>query len=156
MPCEADVDMFRVVKQEADLKAYCRNHLEPKGDTWACPACHSGEGPSHTPALKVYDDGHWYCYSCERHGDVFDMAGLVSGTEDKAEQLKIVAEEFGVDLSAGDAGASGSFWDGVEEADSMACRTVDNVAQSQPNASWGVEEYARRKRIDAKYLKVAG
>lgn len=153
MPCEADVDMFRVVKQEADLKAYCRNHLEPKGDTWACPACHSGEGPSHTPALKVYDDGHWYCYSCERHGDVFDMAGLVSGTEDKAEQLKIVAEEFGVDLSAGDAGASGSFWDGVEEADSMACRTVDNVAQSQPNASWGVEEYARRKRIDAKYLK---
>jgi len=27
------------------------------------------------PSLHVYDDGHWYCFSCARHGDVLDFVG---------------------------------------------------------------------------------
>ena len=28
-----------------------------------------------TPSLHIYDDGHWYCFGCNKFGDVYDFAG---------------------------------------------------------------------------------
>lgn len=29
-----------------------------------------------TPSMKLYEDGHFHCFSCNRHGDVYDFVGM--------------------------------------------------------------------------------
>ena len=90
------------IKQAADLKEYCEGNLERRGrDEYVCPACGSGNGPNRTAALHVWaNEGRWRCFSCNRGGDIFDLAGIVNGTEDKREQLSLVAAWFGLEDGA--------------------------------------------------------
>lgn len=92
-------DDFERIKGNISLTAFCDSHgMEKRGrDTYVCPACHSGEGPRHTAAFKVFDDSRWTCFSCRRAGDVFDLAGILNGTEDKREQLATVCEWAGLE-----------------------------------------------------------
>ena len=78
------------VKEAANLNEFCAEHLSPKGKTFVCPACGSGNGPNGTPAFSI-KNGKWKCFSCGRGGDVFDLQGIISGTDDKGEQLEAVA-----------------------------------------------------------------
>ena len=90
---------FEDVKERANIKQYCDGNLEPRGgNTYVCPACHSGEGPNRTAAFTIQPDkGRWHCFACSKGGDIFDLAGIINGTEDKREQLSLVAAWFGLE-----------------------------------------------------------
>lgn len=88
------------VKTCVDLRAYCDTHLEAaRGrDVYVCPACGSGNGPRKTAAFHLYGGGtRWKCSSCEAGGDVFDLCGVIYGTDDRAEQCNTVAQWAGVE-----------------------------------------------------------
>ena len=95
-------DEMARVKGAADLNAFCEAYgLERRGrDNYVCPICHSGNGPNHTAAFKVQGN-RWHCFGCDRGGDVFDLAGVLNHTDDKREQLRIVAEGAGLPTSRG-------------------------------------------------------
>lgn len=95
-------DEMERVKSAADLNAFCEAQgLEHRGrDNYVCPICDSGNGANHSAAFKVQGN-RWHCFSCNNGGDVFDLAGVLHGTEDKGEQLRIVAEWAGVPTSRG-------------------------------------------------------
>lgn len=105
---------FENVKARADLKEYAAQHLrKSSGGAYCCPACGSGThgGRDSDGALTVKPDGtYWKCHSCQRGGDVFDLAGIVHGVEDKAERLRIVAEWAGVTLENGGGGGFKTSW----------------------------------------------
>lgn len=101
---------FERVKQQTSIEEYAADHLERKGRTYVCPACGSGTGPKGTPAFSI-KDGHFRCFSCNAGGDIFDLAGIVKGTEDRREQLQEVVAWAGVAME--DDGAAG----GGREAD---------------------------------------
>ena len=84
-----------------DLRAYAEAHLERRGRQYGCPACGSGTHTHGTPALSITPDGRrWTCFSCGIGGDVFDLAGAVTGTADRREQLAEVARWAGLDVGA--------------------------------------------------------
>lgn len=97
---------FREAKEAASLRAYADARLERRGQFYVCPSCGSGTHAHGTPALSVAaDGGRWTCFSCNRGGDVFDLAGLwlesVGRPAGKAEQLAEVAAFAGVKLEGG-------------------------------------------------------
>ena len=88
---------FGQVKESVSLKEYAEANLDHVRGGLVCPCCGSGTGPNGTPAFSIKDD-RWHCFSCEVSGDIFDLAGILNKTEDRAEQLHIVAEWGGVVL----------------------------------------------------------
>lgn len=88
---------FEKVKSQVSLKVYAESHLERMKGRYICPSCGSGTGPKKSPAFSIKGDG-WKCFSCHGSGDVFDLAGIIHHTEDKREQLRIVAEWAGIPL----------------------------------------------------------
>lgn len=78
------------------LKMYCDvRGLEKRGrDTYVCPICGSGNGPKRSAAFHV-QGGRWKCFSCNSGGDIYDLEGILAGTEDKLEQFRGVAELVG-------------------------------------------------------------
>lgn len=64
-----------------------------------CPLCHSGE--HNDGALTIYaDTGTWYCFACGSHGDALDLIGAANGTTSLSDELTLVSELFGIDVSA--------------------------------------------------------
>lgn len=99
------MDAFQDVKHAASIEEYAADHLTAKGGRgwYECPNCHSGERPGGTPAFHLWGNhgkvNMFKCFSCGISGDVFDLAGIVNGTDDKAEELKAVAEWAHVTVS---------------------------------------------------------
>ena len=50
------------------------------------------------PSLTIYPDNHWFCYSCQTGGDVFDWLMAVSGRHSFADALGAAAIMAGVEL----------------------------------------------------------
>ena len=135
---------FETVKQAVSIRDYCERHLEPKGKTWVCPKCNSGNGPNGTPALKLYEgEGHVYCHACGNNFDVFDLAGIVNGTDDKLEQLRIVADEYGIELEDGN--------EPLNLGDIISDDGIDHTNETRDK--WDLDEYARRKGLNPDYLR---
>lgn len=92
---------YEEIKERADLNEYAAQHLTPgreKG-SYICPFCDSGTGKNKTAGFKITPDGmKWHCFACNRTGDVYDLAGHLNGTDDRAEQLRIVAEWTGTPI----------------------------------------------------------
>lgn len=128
-------ETMRRVKESAPLREWCESNLEPMGRSFVCPVCHSGTGPNATPAFSIQRDGeHWHCFSCGRSGDVYDLAGIVHGTEDKAEQVQTVAE-----------------WAGVEGASPSR-----SVARTQPKPNQRpTADHAEGRRRERRYIEEA-
>lgn len=94
------MDDFARVKSNADLEQYAKRHLAYRGKgKYNCPICGSGTGPDASPAFSVKGDT-WTCFSasCGKSGDIFDLAGIINHTEDKREQLQLVADWAGIAL----------------------------------------------------------
>ena len=112
------------VRQHTTLKAFCDAHLEARPrdgrNHYVCPNCKSGNrrGDGRGTADFHIDDtdpDKLKCFSCGWRGDLFDLAGLLNHTEDKAEQCNAVAEWAGVAGWQGSAGTSGQAygWDDI-------------------------------------------
>lgn len=83
---------FEKVKKEVSLKEYANANLEHKGRALICPNCKSGTHKSATPAFSIQSGGErWKCFACNESGDIFDLAGLVTGNTDKRAELEAVA-----------------------------------------------------------------
>lgn len=83
--------MFEQTKEAVYLKDYAEAHLDHANGGLVCPCCNSGTGPNGTPAFSIDNNTQrWHCFSCGEGGDVFDLAGIIVGTQSRAEQLHAV------------------------------------------------------------------
>lgn len=102
MGCADAAGDFERVKSGTDLRAYASDHLkQSRGGYWCCPSCGSGShGTADSDgALSIAPDGKsWKCFSCGEGGDIFDLTGIIMGTDNRGEQLREVAGWAGIDL----------------------------------------------------------
>jgi DNA primase len=90
-------DAFAEVKAKVDLVKVVQEHVRltkrNKDLVGLCPF-HQEK----TPSFKVNPQMQsWYCFGCERHGDVFTFVELIEKT-DKRGALQMLAERAGVEL----------------------------------------------------------
>ncbi|HLQ61130.1 MAG TPA: CHC2 zinc finger domain-containing protein, partial [Candidatus Acidoferrales bacterium] len=90
-------DAFSEVKSRTDLVKVVGEHvkLSRRGrDLWGLCPFHAED----TPSFKVNPQMQsWYCFGCERHGDVFTFVELIEKT-DRRGALEQLAERAGVEL----------------------------------------------------------
>lgn len=130
---------YERVKESVSLKDYANANLEHTRGGLVCPKCGSGMGPSKTPAFSVKGD-KWKCFSCDEGGDVFELAGILHGTDEKREQLQIVAEWGGVALEGRGGFKSTGDWSKVKSAGGT----------SQPKGK--KDEYAEGREKHRRYI----
>ncbi|MEO8744076.1 MAG: DNA primase [Candidatus Dormiibacterota bacterium] len=97
MPTPASDDAFAEVKAKVDLvkivQEYVRLTKKNRDFVGLCPF-HEED----TPSFTVHPDKQsWYCFGCQRHGDVFTFFELIDKT-DKRGALQTLAERAGVEL----------------------------------------------------------
>ena len=152
---------FETVKASVNLKEYAEQHLQKSaGGLYCCPACGSGThgGRNSDGALGVYDNGtKWKCQSCGAGGDVFDLAGILNDTEEKTEQLQIVADWAGVAVDRGGVAPSGSPRGFQETMNARAAATeTPQRAQSADKGEGGTDtpenEYAVGRERHRRYI----
>ena len=74
---------------------YAGTHLtKSKYDQFVCPYCSSGLGPHGTGGMTLYNNGY-FCFSCRKSGDIFDLVGHFEGIEGYRNQLQRVKELYG-------------------------------------------------------------
>jgi DNA primase len=97
MPTSASDDAFAEVKAKVDLVKIVQEHLRltrrNKDFVGLCPF-HEEDTPSFTVHPQTQT---WYCFGCQRHGDVFTFVELIEKT-DKRGALQTLAERAGVEL----------------------------------------------------------
>src|ERR1700680_4572309 len=97
MPQLATDDAFAEVKAKVDLVKVVGEHLRltkrNKDFIGLCPF-HQEDTPSFTVHPQTQT---WYCFGCQRHGDVFTFVELIEKT-DKRGSLQMLAERAGVEL----------------------------------------------------------
>lgn len=153
------------VKESASLKEYCEAHLERRGrDNYVCPFCGSGNGPNRSAAFTVTNQ-RFKCFSasCGKSGDIFDLAGVLNNTEDKAEQLESVARWAGVEgwnkaASARDLGGRYGWNDTVTLQDEPTAPTPTRAAQVAPAKSTeakAADNYAEGRERQRAYIEAA-
>ena len=84
-----------------NLYEQLKNQLTPRHVTECYgPPIHRGDMiccPFHddkTPSMKLYDD-HFYCFGCQKSGDVIDLAAQLLGLTNR-EAAKRLAVDFGI------------------------------------------------------------
>src|SRR5438270_6400381 len=95
-PQQSD-DAFAEVKSKVDLVKLVQEHVRltkrNRDFVGLCPF-HQED----TPSFTVHPDKQsWYCFGCQRHGDVFTFVELIEKT-DKRGALQMLAERAGVEL----------------------------------------------------------
>ncbi|MGH7764656.1 MAG: DNA primase, partial [Candidatus Dormibacteraceae bacterium] len=97
MPTPSSDDAFAEVKAKVDLVKIVQEHLRltkrNKDFVGLCPF-HQEDTPSFTVHPQTQT---WYCFGCQRHGDVFTFVELIEKT-DKRGALQTLAERAGVEL----------------------------------------------------------
>ncbi len=97
MPTPRSDDAFAEVKARVDLVKVVQEHVrltKRNRDLWGVCPFHQEDSPS----FKVDPQRQsWYCFGCERHGDVFTFVELIEKT-DKRGALQMLAERAGVEL----------------------------------------------------------
>ena len=97
MPTQASDDAFAEVKSRVDLVKVVSEHVrltKRNKDFWGLCPFHQEDSPSfHVNPQRQ----SWYCFGCERKGDVFTFVELIEKT-DKRGALLLLAERAGVEL----------------------------------------------------------
>jgi DNA primase len=97
VPTPGSDDAFAEVKAKVDLVKVVSEHVrltKRNKDLWGLCPFHQEDSPS----FKVDPlRQSWYCFGCERHGDVFTFVELIEKT-DKRGALQLLAERAGVEL----------------------------------------------------------
>ena len=97
MPTPASDDAFAEVKAKVDLIKVVQEHVrltKRNKDFWGLCPFHQEDSPSFKVNPQMQS---WYCFGCERSGDVFTFVELIEKT-DKRGALQILAERAGVEL----------------------------------------------------------
>ncbi len=97
MPTPASDDAFAEVKAKVDLVKVVQEHVrltKRNKDFWGLCPFHGEDSPSFKVNPQMQS---WYCFGCERSGDVFTFVELIEKT-DKRGALQLLAERAGVEL----------------------------------------------------------
>src|SRR6195256_633775 len=97
VPTPASDDAFAEVKAKVDLVKVVQEHVrltKRNKDFWGLCPFHGEDSPSFKVNPQMQS---WYCFGCERSGDVFTFVELIEKT-DKRGALQILAERAGVEL----------------------------------------------------------
>jgi DNA primase len=90
-------DAFAEVKSKVDLVKVVQEHVrltKRNKDFWGLCPFHQEDSPSFKVNPQMQS---WYCFGCERSGDVFTFVELIEKT-DKRGALQLLAERAGVEL----------------------------------------------------------
>jgi DNA primase len=93
----ASDDAFAEVKAKVDLVKIVQEHVrltKRNKDLWGLCPFHQEDSPSFKVNPQMQS---WYCFGCERSGDVFTFVELIEKT-DKRGALQMLAERAGVEL----------------------------------------------------------
>src|SRR5437764_1333527 len=97
VPTLSSDDAFAEVKAKVDLVKVVQEYVpltKRNKDYWGLCPFHQEDSPSfHVNPQRQ----SWYCFGCERHGDVFTFVELIEKT-DKRGALQLLAERAGVEL----------------------------------------------------------
>ena len=97
VPTLSSDDAFAEVKAKVDLVKVVQEHVrltKRNKDYWGLCPFHQEDSPSfHVNPQRQ----SWYCFGCERKGDVFTFVELIERT-DKRGALQLLAERAGVEL----------------------------------------------------------
>jgi len=97
VPTQASDDAFAEVKSKVDLVKVVSEHVrltKRNKDFWGLCPFHQEDSPSFHVSPQRQS---WYCFGCERKGDVFTFVELIEKT-DKRGALLMLAERAGVEL----------------------------------------------------------
>ena len=97
MPTLASDDAFAEVKAKVDLVKVVSERVrltKRNRDLWGLCPFHQEDSPSFKVNPQMQS---WYCFGCERSGDVFTFVELIEKT-DKRGALQMLAERAGVEL----------------------------------------------------------
>src|SRR5881396_4238226 len=98
MPSSANSDdAFAEVKAKVDLVKVVQEHVrltKRNRELWGLCPFHQEDSPSFKVNPQMQS---WYCFGCQRHGDVFTFVELIEKT-DKRGALQTLAERAGVEL----------------------------------------------------------
>ena len=97
MPPQGSDDAFAEVKAKVDLVKVVQEHVRlsrRNKDLWGLCPFHQEDSPSFKVNPQMQS---WYCFGCERSGDVFTFVELIEKT-DKRGALQLLAERAGVEL----------------------------------------------------------
>jgi DNA primase len=97
MPPQSSDDAFAEVKAKVDLVKVVQEHVrltKRNKDLWGLCPFHQEDSPSFKVNPQMQS---WYCFGCERSGDVFTFVELIEKT-DKRGALQMLAERAGVEL----------------------------------------------------------
>ena len=97
MPQPSSDDAFAEVKAKVDLLKVVSEHVrltKRNKDLWGLCPFHGEDSPSFKVNPQMQS---WYCFGCERSGDVFTFVELIEKT-DKRGALQMLAERAGVEL----------------------------------------------------------
>jgi len=97
VPTPASDDAFAEVKSKVDLVKVVQEHVrltKRNKDFWGLCPFHQEDSPSFKVNPQMQS---WYCFGCERSGDVFTFVELIEKT-DKRGALQMLAERAGVEL----------------------------------------------------------
>ncbi len=90
-------DAFAEVKAKVDLVKVVQEHVrltKRNRELWGLCPFHQEDSPSFKVNAQMQS---WYCFGCQRHGDVFTFVELIEKT-DKRGALQMLAERAGVEL----------------------------------------------------------
>ncbi|HYM97497.1 MAG TPA: CHC2 zinc finger domain-containing protein, partial [Candidatus Sulfotelmatobacter sp.] len=97
MPALSSDDAFAEVKAKVDLVKIVQEHVrltKRNRDLWGLCPFHQEDSPSFKVNPQMQS---WYCFGCQRSGDVFTFVELIEKT-DKRGALQTLAERAGVEL----------------------------------------------------------
>src|SRR5438552_10751281 len=97
VPTLSSDDAFAEVKAKVDLVKVVQEHVrltKRNKDFWGLCPFHQEDSPSFKVNPQMQS---WYCFGCERSGDVFTFVELIEKT-DKRGALQMLAERAGVEL----------------------------------------------------------
>lgn len=74
-----------------------------KGSKYICPICKSGTGKNKTPAGQLNaSDFTFHCFSCNFHGDIFNLLAKIEGITSESDKFTHVYEILNIQVEQND------------------------------------------------------
>ena len=86
------MDFLKYKDRLIEYVKLCGYEVSEKGNTRCFLSTHPTDDKN--PSLKFYDDDRFKCFGCDQAGDIYDIAGLIHGIADKADQFKKIESAF--------------------------------------------------------------